>query len=149
MLKTIPLHNGKTLCAVKVPEDFDSAIIEDNQLTYWVEGQHGSRRLCDFRSGNWRILALANELNDEQKKEVCEKWENTEYYQAFGTDLHVGYNLSRAYELFLAANKLYSENPLPYPRFHPEDNLELHGWNLSKWNEAQQHVGRWLLLIKD
>lgn len=166
MLKTIPLHNSKTLCAVKVPENAHSFEIYDKEslplaLMYYVtqSGIHFPTPVI-IPPGNWRILALATELNDEQKKEVIQGnngGENDTMFMDYSMpkDYFAPFTcrtVNQSYFTFLAATKLYSENPFGYPT---ETEYEGKDWrdeviesDIKAYNEAQQHVGRWLLLIK-
>lgn len=159
-IKTIKT-NGKNVCIVQVPEGATDITISDQNGLWYRSGKvwDDSAPVC-LPPGNWRILGLSNELSEEQMKDVCEVaqevsyWDdiNDEYFVYYGHDgigARYAHTVQESYASFLTANKLFSENPYRKPESRLHHFHYTYELDLVRWQEAQQHVGKYLILIEE
>jgi len=118
-MKTIKT-NGKTVLAIPIsPNATEISISYQNGLWFRNGKVWDDSAPVRLPPGNWRILGLSNELNEEQMKEIIPN-----HAHLLAPDIW------EAYASFLSANKLVYENGI-------------------SGQEAQEHVARYLILLEE
>jgi len=157
--------NGREWVAVKVEDKSINHVVKStsigkpNQLCYdvvWVAGIYiTNQRIVVLPEGEWDVFGLLSQIqNDEDKcAEIIPRHEipfseGTFCYQDITViDGFKAFDTAReAFHSLQQSLKMWTVNPypaVPENHYHSKDLYEHHK---SSYNEAQQHVGEYLIL---
>lgn len=166
MIKIITTNVAELLC-VKVPENsyrhLFTNIHGDNDLVFYIKNEFP--KFVTLPDGNYQLLGIAHGLTEEVWREILPPilgWSKTLYYnhQSKCSDYRdiVDSAFDKATESglsLLRANEVYDVNPFeekPCEKDYAFDGL-INGeydfnYDTSKWINAQQNTGNWLMLKK-
>jgi hypothetical protein len=139
-------HLTDNAIAVEVPDDSGNFDVAEGSLYYNAAyyGFGAIGRMKKLPPGKWKILGLSTELTEEQCEELVEQHFDTGEFKEYVLGFYQYRSAKQSFESLLRSKGIVDRNPYDHLKLGMTFSEE----HQNKWQQAQQQVKKYLILVK-